>query len=48
MLSAILGVYSALFATGYFLNKDSAPALIWGTICIVCVGIIIKMKEKLF
>ena len=48
MLAAVISVYSALFATGYYLYNQTTVALVWAAICVVCVGLIFKLKEKLF
>lgn len=43
----ISSVYSALFATGYFIYKDFMLSVIATTISVISIGIIIKFRKKI-
>ena len=48
MLSGIIGVYSALIGTGYFIYGNTNIGFICTLVFCLCGGILIKFREKVF
>lgn len=47
MLIASIGIYSGLFATGYWIYSNTVPAIILTFICLICIFSLIKLWGKL-
>jgi SSS family solute:Na+ symporter len=46
LIMGITGVYCFLFATGFYIYGNILVALILTTITLICIGVLVKIKEK--